>query len=33
MSAFCTVGLKRHTNSFTAVANDSMQFCVRLTHT
>ena len=30
--AFCTLNLKRHTNSFVAVENNPMWFCIRLAH-
>jgi len=30
--AFCTLSLKRHTNSFAVVENISMWFCLSLTH-
>jgi len=30
--AFCGLGLRHHTNSFAAVENNSMQFCISLTH-
>jgi len=30
--AFCTPSLKRHANSFAAVGNNSMWFCISLTH-
>ena len=30
--AFCTFSLKRHTNSFVAVENNPMRFCIRLAH-
>jgi len=30
--AFCTLSLKRHTNSFVAVENNPMPFCIRLAH-
>jgi len=30
--AFCTLSLKRHTNSFAVVENISMWFCISLTH-
>jgi len=30
--AFCGLSLRHHTNSFAAVENNSMQFCISLTH-
>ena len=30
--ASCTFSLKRHTNSFVAVENNPMRFCIRLGH-
>jgi len=31
-SCFCSLTLRRHTNSFSAVENNSMCFCISLTH-